>query len=78
MTNYCAGVSGKEIEIIQDDAQIKRETDISPQSRTNIYHLPASWPSLFLIGYYLYCNIRFTKCLFRIQIFFLSENPVYK
>jgi hypothetical protein len=28
MTNYCAGVSGKGVELIQDGGQIKRATDI--------------------------------------------------
>jgi hypothetical protein len=28
MTNYCAEVSEKEIELIQDGGQIERETDI--------------------------------------------------
>ncbi len=54
MTNYWAGVSGKEIELFQDGGQIKREKDIlSPRSETNIYHLPSSRPPLFLIRHYL-------------------------
>jgi hypothetical protein len=54
MTNYCAGVSGKE-NIISPRwrSNKKRNEHLSPRSRTNIYHLPASRPPLFLIGHYL-------------------------
>ncbi len=54
MTNYCAGVSGNG-NIINPRwrPNKKRNGYLSPRSRTNIYHLPASQPPLFLIGHYL-------------------------
>jgi hypothetical protein len=54
MTNYCAGVSKKWNRINPRWRPNKeRNGHLSPRSRTNIYHLPASWPPLFLIGHYL-------------------------
>jgi hypothetical protein len=47
MTNCCAGVSGK------DGGHKKINGQLSPRSGTNIYHLPASRPTLFFIGHYL-------------------------
>ncbi len=54
MTNYCAGVSGKENRINPIWRPNKKRTGhLSPRSRTNFYHLQASRPPLFLIGHYL-------------------------
>ncbi len=50
MTNYCACVSGKGIELIQDGGQIKREADIyhhGPGSISIICQLPG--PPCFLL-----------------------------
>ncbi len=47
MTNYCAGVSGKGNRINPRwRPNKKRNAHLSPRSRTNIYHLPASRPPL--------------------------------
>jgi hypothetical protein len=50
MTNYCAGVSGNGNRINPRwRPNKKRNGHLSPRSRTNVYHLPASRPPLFLI-----------------------------
>ncbi len=54
MTNYCAKGSGKGNRINPRwRPNKKRNGHLSPRSRTNIYHLPALRPPLFLIGHYL-------------------------
>jgi hypothetical protein len=51
--NYCAGGSGKGNRTSPRwRPNIKRNGHLSPRSRINIYHLPASRPPLFLIGHY--------------------------
>jgi hypothetical protein len=72
-----------EIELIQDGGQIKREIDIYHHawSRTNVYHLSASRPSLFLIGHYIKILNYFLKnitMMFKKNNAFLNIHTIFE
>ncbi len=72
MSNYCAGMSGKGNRINPRwRSNKKRNGHLSPRSRTNIYHFPASRPPLFLIGHYL----QLFKAPLTIFLFSFKQRP---